>query len=582
MSTEQDLKRALAHHQAGNVKEAAEMYRDILKRDPKSVDAWNLLSTIFVDSGNFAAAIAAAGQAAQLQPDYFAPYLNIGNAYQGAGKLAEAIAAFEKAIELAPESPESHNNLASALNAAGRYDEALVSCKVALAYRPDFLEAFNNRGNAEAGLGLLPQAVASYRHVLARQPDNSDALYNLGGALIQQGDMDEAVNCYRLAVRLDPESPEKQFNLGNALLAAGDLDGAEGAFRMAIARRPEYGDAINNLGSVLQAQGRLDEAEAAFRQALVADPNGADIHWNLAVLYLQKGDYAQGWREYEWRWRNPEFAAHVRSFKEPFWDGEALAGKTILLHAEQGFGDSIQFARYAPLVAKRGGKVIVECPGPLTSLLATLDGVDGVLRRGDALPAVDVQSPLMSLPRIFGTTLDTVPAEIPYLSVPKGKTADGRLTNASGLKVGFVCSGSRTRRDNRTRSFDPAQMAMLLDVQGVTFFSLQTDAPDAALDPAIVDLGPTLKDFGDTAAAVEALDLVISVDTALAHLAGAMGKPVWALLSFAPGFLWMLEREDTPWYPTARLFRQPEWGDWQTVFYDVKAALRDLVRERKP
>lgn len=579
MATDQQLRRALALHQAGQLADAAELYRDILKSDPTSVDAWNLLSALFVTTRTFEAAILSAQQAIALQPQYFAPYLNLGNALQASGKLDEAIEAFEKAVELAPESPDAHNNLASAFSAAGRYADALVACKVALAYRSDFVEALNNRGNAEAGLGMMAEAVASYRMALARKPDYADALYNLGGALSQIGEIEDALGCYRMAIGLDPDSPEKHFNLGHALLAAGRVSEAEASFHAALRLRPGYVDALNNLGSTVQALGRLDEAESLFRQALAEDAGSADVHWNLALVLLQKGDYEAGWREYEWRWRNPAFTSPPRSFASPQWAGESLDHKTILLHAEQGFGDSIQFARYVSMVAKTAGAVILECRPPLRPLFETVAGAATVIGRGEALPPFDFHMPLMSLPLVFGTRIETVPVQVPYLSAPPGKGVDPRIAASRGLKIGFAWSGSRTRRDNRLRSASPAAFAALFDIPGATFFSLQVDDPDGELQPLlgehVVDLAPGLQDFGDSAAAVAAMDLVITVDTALAHLAGAMAKPVWVLLAFAPGYLWMLERADSPWYPTARLFRQPAWGDWNSVFIEVKEALRD-------
>ncbi len=585
MTIEQDLQRGLQLHQAGRVLEAAEIYRSIIKTRPQTGDAWNLLSAIFFDTGNTEAAVAAATQATALMPDFFPAFVNLGNALQAAGRINDALIAFSKAAALDPDSPEAQSNLASALNALGRHQEALAAAQAALELKPDFPEALNNRGNAEAGLNRLDAAVGTYRTLLRLRPDSADAYYNLGGALMRLGALEEAIGCYRTAVRFDPDGAEKHFNLGNALRAAGLMPDAETSYRNALILRPGYRDALYNLGAALQGQGRLDEAEASYREVLTLEPDSADVHWNLALVLLQKGNYRDGWQEYEWRWRNPDFPTPRRDFDKPAWNGEDLTGKTILIHAEQGYGDAIEFCRYVPLVAKRGGRVVLESRPALTPLFATLDGVAERVSLGDPLPDFDCHVPLMSLPRVFGTTLESVPADIPYLGVPAGRTADPRIAVAAGLKVGFVWAGSRTRQDNSMRSCTPRDFATLFTVPDTTFFSLQVDDKDDALapflGPTVVDLGKGFADFADTAAAIRELDLVVTVDTAVAHLAGALGKPVWVLLAFSPSFLWLMGRDDSPWYPGVRLFRQTAWGDWTTVFIRVKEALRERALDGK-
>ena len=581
MDIARELQRALQLHQAGELADAADIYKEIIKAHPDNADAWNLLSTVFLAAGNLELAVSLAQQATVLAPDFFVPYVNLGNALQASGQLDEAVSAFQKAITLNSENHEVFNNLASVLNALGRHEDALEACTKAITLSSDFPEAHNNMGNALAALDNLDEAVNSYRKALELRSEYSDAHYNLGAALFASGEFDEALEEFSTAVVLDPKTPEKHYNLGNIYQAMGRLAEAETCYTNAIHLQPDYLDAINNLGSAVQALGRLEDAETCFRRGLTIDPESADVHWNLSLALLQKGEYEEGWREYEWRWKNPTFTTPRRDFEQPQWDGKDLDGKTILIHAEQGIGDTLEFVRYAPLVADRGGRVVLECRSPLRRLLETVAGVDTVVERGATLPDFDCHLPMMSLPHIFGTTLDSIPDQVPYVSVPEGVTADSRLTEDKALKVGFVWAGSPTRQADALRSCELSSFQDLFDVPGITFYSLQVGERAEELnnldaDQKVVDLGSAFTDFADTAAAVDALDLVLSVDTAATHLAGAMAKPIWVVLPFAAGYLWMQDREDSPWYPSLRLFRQPEWGDWASVFDRIRHELEVL------
>ena len=582
MDIARELQKALQLHQAGQLADAADIYKEIIKAHPEHPDAWNLLSTVFLAAGNLELAVSLAQQATVLAPDFFVPYVNLGNALQASGQLEEAVSAFQMAITLNSENHEVFNNLASVLNALERHEDALEACTKAITLSSNFPEAHNNMGNALAALGNLDEAVTSYRKALKLRSDYSDAHYNLGAALTAGGEFDAAIEAYSTAVVLDPKTPEKHYNLGNVYQMMGRLTEAETCYTNAIHLQPEYLDAINNLGSAVQALGRLEDAEIFFRRGLTIDPESADVHWNLSLALLQKGEYEEGWNEYEWRWKNPTFTTPTRDFEQPPWDGGSLDGKTILIHAEQGIGDALEFVRYAPLVAARGGRVVLECRPPLRRLLETVAGVDSVVERGVAPPDFDCHIPMMSLPRVFGTKVDSIPDQVPYVSVPEGAAADSRLAEDTALKVGFVWAGSPTRQADALRSCELASFQVLFDVPGVTFYSLQVGERaeelshlDGAQD--VVDLGSAFTDFADTAAAVDTLDLVLSVDTAAAHLAGAMAKPVWVALSFAGGYLWMQDREDSPWYPSLRLFRQPEWGDWASVFQRIRHELEGLA-----
>ena len=587
MKADEELKKGFELHRAGNLAEAGRIYKAILERDPDNVDALNLLGVIMQAAGNTGAAVTLLQRATELAPDYFAAHVNLGNALQAAGRAEEAVETFQVALKMNPLMPEVVSNLASALNDLGRHVEAAAICEDALNSKPDLAAARANLANAMLGLGKHEKAVENYRLAVAGDPGNANAWFSMGNALFEMGQGEEALKHYREAVRLSPESAEKHYNLANAALALDHYEDAVESFGRAIRITPEYLDAHVNLGSALQSQGRADDAIASFRRALQLAPSdqpNADLHWNLALALLQNGDYEEGWAEYEWRWENPDFTTPRKALEQPLWDGGDIDGKTILLHAEQGLGDALQFVRYAPLVAARGARVAVECRAGLCRLFKEIDGVAEVITAEDPLPPFDCHAPLMSLPRIFGTTVETVPADIPYLAVPAGAAADPRVAEGDGVAVGFAWAGSPTRQGDHKRSVEPGRFQPLFSVPGARFFSLQVGGAGPGFEalPAagnVIDLGPGFGDFADTAAAVAALDLVIAVDTAVVHLAGALGRPAWVLAAFAPGYLWPAGRDDTPWYPTLKLFRQQSAGDWDSVFAAVREALAAFVAE---
>ncbi len=583
MDVARQLEMAIELHGSGRLQEAADLYQQILEAHPDHGDALNLLGVIHHAAGRMENAILLIRKAIEISPDFFAPYVNLGNALQATGQLDEAVDAFEKGLSLNPDDPAAACNMASALNALGRHDEAAAAARAALARAPDFVQAMINLGNALEALGQADEAARAYRRALAHDPDNAMAHHNLGSVLLGTGDAPGAVAHCERAVLGDPEAPEKHYNLGNAMQAQDRMDKAIDSFLNVVQLDAGHADAHSNLGAALQFLGRTEEAICAFRRALALQPENAEAHWNLSLALIKNGDYQEGWREYEWRLRTPALAGPRHSFETVEWTGEPLAGKRLLIEAEQGFGDAIQFARYAPRLAKgMGADVIMECRPGLERLLGTVDGVSQVVARGDALPDHDFHVPLLNLPHRLDTRLDTVPADIPYISVPEGAAADPRIAAAKGLRVGIVWAGSPTRMDNARRSADPALFEPLFGLAGVTFFSLQVGDAGRAIKPyldgdTVIDLAGGLSDFADTAAQVAALDLVITVDTALLHLTGALGKPVWGLMSYPVGFMWMEGRDDSPWYPTLRLFRPAAPGDWASVFDPVKEELAALI-----
>jgi len=492
-------------------------------------------------------------------------------------------------LTIDPAHVDAHLALGAALHALGRPAEAEASYREALRLRPNYPQAHSNRGNALCALGRPAEAEVSYREALRLQPNIPEIHANLANALCALGRPAEAEVNYREALRLRPNYPEARSNLGNALCALGRLAEAEANLREALRMQPNFPEAHHNFGIVLCALGRPADAEVSYREALRLQPNFPEAHNNLGMALLLAGQLEEGWKEYEWRWKVKTWPSSPRDFSPPLWKGEAIGDRTILLHAEQGFGDTLQFCRYAPLMVCGGG-ITLEVQAPLVRLLSRLLGVMQVVARGDRLPPVDLHCPLMSLPHAFGTTLDTIPSATPYLSSDPALAADWqkRLVGIDGLRIGLVWAGGQflnfpsAAAVDRRRSIALKTLAPLGEVSGVSFVSLQKDRPTGeAADPPhgmmLHDFTSDLHDFEDTAALIVNLDLVISVDTAVAHLAGALGKPVWLLNRFDTDWRWLLNRDDSPWYPTLRQFRQPSPGDWNSVVCAARDALQRLV-----
>ncbi len=438
-------------------------------------------------------------------------------------------------------------------------------------------------GYRQLQIGKLGKAARLCRKVLAAQPDNAFA-HNLHAVLAHQaGNTTEAITRLEQAIRLNAGVPDFYFNLGVALQALERHADAAAAYRRALALAPQHAGALTNLGRALQKQARPQEAVACFERALALKPDLPEAHWGLATQRLLLGDFARGWEEYEHRWALPENQGLRREFAAPRWDGGDIAGRTILLHAEQGIGDTLQFVRYAPLLARRGARVIVLCQPPLKRLLMEMNDVS-VVADGEPLPELDLQLPLMSLPRLLSTTLATIPADVPYLRADPVdvRTWSKKLDDKNHFKIGLVWAGNRRHLNDRNRSCTLEALAPLAAVSGIRLYSLQkgeaaAEIRNAPANMQLVDLNDELVDFADTAAVITCLDLVITVDTAVAHLAGALARPGWLLLPFAPDWRWMLTREDSPWYPSLHLFRQNQAGDWGSVLTAVIHALRQRM-----
>ena len=574
------LAAAIDHHNAGRLADADTLYRSILDIEPGHADATHLLGVIAFQKGRLDEAEALVCRAIEIDDGVALYHANLGRVRKTAGRPEQAAAAFHRALELEPANAQALSDLGGTLADRGAWEDAVECWRRALNLEPNLAEAHYNIGLAMRDEGRTEDAAARFRRAVESDPAFANAHLALGLALQDQDRLDEAAACYRRAIEIDAGDVEALANLGNVLRAQGRLDEAVAVYERALAGAPERTEIHSNLGVALQERGELEAALASYDRALGLDPDDAEAHRNRAQALLLAGRFAEGWEEYEWRWKTRHFAAQMRQFSEPRWDGSDLGGKRILIHAEQGYGDTIQFVRYAAMVAARGGRLVLECPAPLAGLMASAAGVEDVVPGSATLPPFDVQAPLLGLPRLFRTTEATIPGDVPYLAPDAATVERWRATVGSSgrLRVGIVWQGNPRHRGDRLRSPGLKSVRPLFDNPGVDFYSLQKDdgarqLAEEDLAGAVRDLGGGFADFTDTAAALFNLDLVITCDTAVAHLAGALAKPIWLLLPLAAEWRWLTTRDDSPWYPTARLFRQRRLGDWDEVMARVGAAL---------
>lgn len=579
------LRTALAHHCGGNLPLAEQLYRQVLAQSPDSADAWHSLGVLCLQSGRAAEAVESIGRAIALKatnPDY---YSHLGAAYGGLGQHEAAITSLRHAVRLAPQLATAHYNLGTALRNGERLEEAVTSFRHAIAADPDAAEAHYNLANTLRELKRLDEAEVSYREALRIRPGYMKAMINLGNVLTGANRYDEAIDVLRAAVAVDPQYSNAHLNLGSALRDARRFDEAVDSLRTAVALDPKSAEAHNNLGTALQGQARFDEARSCYQAALELNPELPDAHFSQAIDLLRQGDLANGFSEYEWRWKCKSFS--TRRFDQPRWDGAPLEGRTILLHAEQGLGDALHFIRYAADVKNTGGTVIVECPESVTKILAASASIDGLVAAGSPLPPFDVHCPLMSLPGVLGLSIDSL-SRGAYLSAEPARVEAWRkeLADMAGFRLGICWQGNPKHLFDTQRSFPLRQFAPVARLAGVRLVSLQkgSGSDQIAFFPFnVVELGTELDADGaflDTAAVMKNLDLVISSDTAVAHLAGALGVPVWVALSAHADWRWFTDREDSPWYPTMRLFRQAQLDDWDDVFERIARELAAVVSQR--
>ena len=576
----QQLAIALAHHQAGRLETAENIYRQIIANQPDNAQALHLLGVMAHQKGQLDIAVDLIKKAIALNPNQGEFHSNLSAVYHGLQQLDLAIAHARQATILAPEFAEGYLNLGVLLRDSGDPDGAIANYRTALRLQPDHVQAAKNMAATLKEQGKLDEAIGSYQQVISLGTQDPENYFNLGVTLQQQGRQEEAIAQYRRAIELRPDYADAYHNIGVALQQTGKAEGAIAYYLHAIELLPEYIDAYNNMGHAFYELRRIDEAIGAYSKSLELDPENVEAHFARSLTLLYANNFPAGFAEYEWRWHLPGKA--MPAFRQPLWKGEDLTGLTILLHAEQGLGDTIQFIRYVPLVAQRHPRAIVCACGPsLVRLFSTIPGISQLISVVDGSVEFDLHAPLMSLPGILGTTVSTIPTQIPYLQTVENVTV--QMPETGNLKVGIVWAAgewgeNRLQSPQRLRSCGLNYFLELLEIPGIVLYSLQkgTRAVEAT-DTPICDLSPQLSDFADTASAIAQLDLVISVDTAVPHLAGALGKHVWMLLPFAPDWRWMQSGESTPWYSTMRLFRQASPGDWQGVFEEVWDSLLAFV-----
>ena len=541
---EQALRQAAAALQRGDPGVAERICRAIVAANPVQFQALYFLGVAAGQSRRPEEALEWFSRAAQAQPGHADIQYNLGVAFGEVARHGDAVGAYERALALDPSRADAHYNRGVSLDALGNYAEALASYERAVGLQPRFAEAHHNRGVVLSRLERFDEALDAFDAAVAARPQHARA------------------HNHRAITLLDLDRP------GEALASADK----------ALALAPVFADAWYIRGNALRELSRHADAAESFERAIALEPAHASARWNLADCRLILGDFARGWEQFEWRWRLP--ARAQRDFGVPQWTGaEPIEGRRLLLHAELGLGDTLQFCRFATEVAKRGARVVLEAQAPLLPLLRTLEGVQTLVARGEALPACDLHCPLMSLPRALRTEVDTIPQRVPYLAADAARAAAWRekLGPARVPRVGLAWAGSQGLRNDK-RSTTLGQVLPLLR-PGIEWVSLQKEVPEGdrvllAKRPEIRDVSAHLADFADTAALVELLDLVVTVDTSVAHVPGALGKPVWILLPHNPhDWRWLLEREDSVWYPTARLFRQPAPGDWASAVRRVDAEL---------
>ena len=535
----------LSLHQQGQLEQARLAYERMLALHPGHADAMHMLGVMAMQSTNYALAVELISVSVQANPVNATAELNLGLAYKELQRFEQALSCFQQAIHLRPDYAQAFFNRALVLHATGHLDAALADFEKAIEIQPDYAQAWNNRGVVLQAQLRWDEAATSYVRAIAAQPDLGQAHYNLGNALRALGRFEEAITSYDAAIALEADAAH----------------------------------AFNNRGLALQELQRSAQAIASYDAAIAIQANYADAYWNKAIELLLCGDFAQGWKLYEWRWQRDAFTSRKRDFAQPLWLGDApLVGKAVLLHAEQGLGDSIQFCRYAREVQALGAHVLLEVPRPLMALFASLEGVSQIIEKGAPLPQFDYHCPLLSLPLAFQTQLENLPGRTPYLAstAPQRDRWQRRLGPRTQPRVGLVWSGNALDKNDLQRSMRLQDLLPYLSTD-FEFICLQKEMRPA--DQHLIQtsqirfFGAQIEDFSDTAALCDLVDLVISVDTSVAHLAGALGKPTWILLPYTPDWRWMLHRDDSPWYPSVRLYRQTQERAWPPVLERMRSDL---------
>jgi tetratricopeptide (TPR) repeat protein len=584
------LRRADASLQAGDLSQAASLYDEILGRDPENAVALHSRGIVAFEENRTQLAVELIGRAVALNPRDVPALVNLGTALRGLGRWSEAADTYARAIAQNPDVVQAHAGKALADRELGRWEEALAGYDRALALEPAAAELHSDRGNVLEAVGQLDAALASYDRAIALCPGSFAAHFNRSWVLKRQACWEAALLCLDLALAIDPTHARAWSRRGDVLAALGRADAALESYRRALDHDPQNADAHYNCGVLYQDRNQLEPALGHYDRAIAVNPTFSGARFNRATVRLLRGDFADGWVDYESRWCNGHGNGFEppRDFPYPRWDGRRFAaGARILLYAEQGFGDTVHFCRYAPLVAALGATVVLEVQPALVGLVKTLRGVAEVVARGERLPDVDWQCPLLSLPLILGTRLDSIPTPDRYLTSDSDRRERWRqrLGQRRSARVGLVWAGNPAHRRDTERRLSLAALCAALPASA-EYVSLQREpAPEdhavLAANPRLRNLGPELRDFEDTAALCDLLDLVISVDTGVAHVGGALGKPTWVLLPYVPDWRWLLARDDSPWYRSVRLYRQSQAGIWDDVLRRIACDLDAVALSRR-
>ena len=564
----------------GRAEEALAYYGQALAIDQAIPLAWYNQGLAFYDLGRFDDAARSFERVLHFWPGYLAAWNNLGASLKELKRYDEALSCHDRVISINREDAFSWNNRVVVLNCIGDHAEALTSCRMVLSLEPRLVQGWINMANTCKCLGRYNEALQCAEQSLRLAPGSVDGLINKGAALVGLMRGEEAVRCYEQVLELFPGRPDVFNGLSQACLCMNQIEEGLAFCEQAVAVKPDHPDFHNNRGIFLKLLNRYDEARASLLRAIELDPAMPDPHWNLGLLQLSLGEFQEGWQNFEWRWKTEWMRPSFRQFDKPLWLGkEPLKDKTILLHSEQGFGDTIQACRYIPMVVDLGARVILEVEEPLESLLRQFEGIEVFVQKGRPLPPFDLHCPLMSLPHAFGMTAESIPSPGGYFTVDRKRVTSWsrKLGKKTKPRVGIAWSGYLGHLGDRNRSISLEELTPLLQLD-LEFVSLQVDVrPDDEAylrsHPLVRHIGEELRDFSDTAALCRSMDVIVSVDTAVAHLGGALGKPTWVMLPFSPDWRWMIDRSDSPWYRSVRLFRQQARGEWRDVVEEVAAEL---------
>ena len=584
------LNQAVHSHQSGQLDEAETLYREALELEPDHAGVHHCLGMIASQTNRQVMALEHVTRALKAAPDVAQFHNTLGIILEKDGREQDAVKAYEQAIGLNPTFAEAYNNLAIAWQSIGDHDRAVEASRQAVTLLPKQGGFHNTLGYSLQQLGHLEQALESFKRAFQYQPNHPEPLNHMGVICTELEQYDQAIACLTQAIALASDYAEAHNHLGMAYSGAGQMGDAIMAFKYALALEPNFIQALYNLGNAQLAQGQCDQAIDTFNQCLTQNPDYALAHWNLAHALLLKGRYESGWTHYAWR-RHPDL--DIPLYPYPLhgaaWEGQPFPNQRLLVHFEQGYGDSIQFARFLTQVKALGGTVIMQVRTTLARVFETIDGIDELVTVDNAGIAqhvdYDIHTSLLDLPRLLNTSLGTL-TRSPYVTCPADLAASWQSRIVSeDFKVGLVWAGSPIHKNDKNRSCDLSHWAPLLALPGIAWYSLQKGPAAEQLRQSpfaerITDLGEAMSDFGDTCGAIEQLDLIITVDTSVLHLAGALGKPTWALLPFAPDWRWLQDREDSPWYGSVTCLRQKAQGHWEGLMQDIAPRLAGLVSSK--